>query len=129
MQIATTATATHLCTSPLDGDKKKHIRGSLLLTVGRLFSLCINFAVQVLTVRYLAKGEYGAFAFALSLVSSAGSLAIFGLDKTVSRFLPIYHEQRDYPRMFGSIVLMLATILGIGLSIVLLTLALHGMIA
>jgi O-antigen/teichoic acid export membrane protein len=125
--IQTPVTQAHCRT--IDVSKKKHIRGSLLLMLGRLFSMGVNFAVQVLTVRYLAKSEYGAFAFALSLVSMGGSLAIFGLDKTLSRFVPIYHEQRDYPKMFGSMVLMLTTILGIGLSMVLLTFGLSGFIA
>ena len=45
----------------------RQIRGSSLMLVGRALSMGVNFAVQVLIVRYFAnaKAEYGAFAFAL----------------------------------------------------------------
>src|SRR5690242_20660670 len=42
---------------------KKHMRGSSLLLVGRGLATLINFAVQVLVVRYLSVAEFGAFAF------------------------------------------------------------------
>jgi O-antigen/teichoic acid export membrane protein len=43
-----------------------------------------------------------------------------GLDKTITRFVPIYQEERDYNRVFGSILLMAGTIAGLGLFLVLL---------
>lgn len=98
---------------------RKHIRGSTLLLIGRLIMLGINFGTQVLTVRYLAKTEFGAFSYGLSLVAMAAVIALFGLDKAVARFVPIYHEQRDYPRMFGTILLTLFSILSLGIVVVL----------
>ncbi len=90
-----------------------------MLLVGRMLAMGINFTVQVLTVRYLAKSAYGAFAYALSVVSLSSSISLLGLDKAVARFVPIYQEQEDYGRMFGAILLALGTALGIGLSIIL----------
>src|SRR6266508_643075 len=63
---------------------QKHIRGSSLLLGGRFLSLGINFAIQILIVRYLSKADYGAWAYALSLVSLAVGVATFGLDRSIS---------------------------------------------
>jgi O-antigen/teichoic acid export membrane protein len=101
-------------------ETKKHIRGSALLLTGRLLAMAINLGLQVLLVRYLSKSGYGAFAYALSIVSLASSVAVFGLDKAVGRFVAIYQEQRDYGKVFGTILLMVGTILSLGLAIVLL---------
>jgi len=103
---------------------KKHIRGSTLLLAGRMLSLATNFLVQVLTVRYLAKSDYGAFAWALSIGTLGASFVVFGMDKTITRFAPIYQEQRDYAKLFGSLLLMVGTIISLGLAIIL---SIYGM--
>jgi O-antigen/teichoic acid export membrane protein len=101
-------------------ETKKHIRGSALLLTGRLMAVLVNLGTQVLLVRYLSKSGYGAFAYALSIVSMASSVAVFGLDKSVSRFIAIYKEQKEYGKVLGTILLMSGTILSLGLAIVLL---------
>jgi O-antigen/teichoic acid export membrane protein len=113
-----------------DAAARSHIRGSSLLLAGRLLSLASNFLVQVLLVRCLTKGDYGAFAYALSLVSLGSSIAACGLDKAASRFVPLYEEQRDYPRMFGALLLAVGVILSLGLLLVLLAYTgfLHGLV-
>ena len=93
---------------------RRQIRGSSLLLVGRLVSKGVNFAVQVLTVRYLVKSDYGAFAYALSIVAIGTTFVTFGLDRAVTRFVPIYHEHRDYNKMFGTLALVLGAILTLG---------------
>lgn len=107
---------------------KQHIRGSSLLLAGRFISLAVNFAIQVVTVRALAKADYGAFAYALALVSFGATLTVFGLDKTISRFVPIYQEHKDYDRMFGTILMMLASIVALGIGLVLITFGLQDLI-
>lgn len=97
----------------------RQIRGSAMLLSGRLLALIMNFAIQVLIVRFLTKLEYGSFAFALSLVSLGSSLALLGFDKTVARFGPIYHERGDDASLLGSIVLMLGTLIALGTAIML----------
>lgn len=111
----------HKSDSPSDAAEPagKQIRGSAMLLSGRMFALIMNFAIQVLIVRFLSKLEFGSFAFALSLVSLGSSLALLGFDKTVARFGPIYHERGDDARLLGSIVLMLGTMIGLGVAIVL----------
>ena len=107
---------------------KQHIRGSSLLLSGRFISLAVNFAIQVVTVRALIKADYGAFAYALAVVSIGSTFIIFGMDKTISRFVPIYEEHKDYDRMFGSIIMMIGTVVALGAVVVLLTYAFQDMI-
>ena len=108
---------------------RKQIRGSSLLLVGRFVSLGINFLVQVLIVRYLSKADYGAFAYALSLVSFASSLATFGLDRSVTRFVPIYDEQGEYRKLFGTLVLAVGTVATLGLLTLVLVYSLQGVLS
>ena len=63
---------------------RKQIRGSSLLLVGRVLSVGVNFGIQILIVRYLTKADYGAFAYALSLVALGSSIATFGLDRSIT---------------------------------------------
>jgi O-antigen/teichoic acid export membrane protein len=95
-----------------------------MLLVGRVLSISTNFIVQILTVRYLTKSDYGAFAWALSITSMAASFIVFGMDKTVARFAPIYQEKHDFDKLLGSLILMVGTILALSFSLVLF---IHGM--
>lgn len=107
----------------------KQIRGSSLLLAGRMLSMAINFAVQILIVRYLSKSDYGAFAYGLSIVALGASFATFGLDRAITRFVSIYDEQRAYDKMFGTIVMVVGTVVALGLTTVLLAYGLQGFVA
>jgi O-antigen/teichoic acid export membrane protein len=102
------------------------IRGSALFLFGRALAMGLNFIVQVVIVRYLTKAEYGAFAYALAIVNTGEMIVTLGLDQALTRFLSIYDEERDYPRMLGTILLALATILSLGLALVLIVIGLQG---
>lgn len=97
-------------TSDMDKMDRRHTRGSVLLLVGRLVSLVFTVATQVIVVRALSKGDYGTFAYALTLVASGRILLSLGQGKLLSRFMSKYEEERDFPRMFGSMLLAVATI-------------------
>jgi O-antigen/teichoic acid export membrane protein len=107
---------------------RKHIRGSSLLLLGRFVSLGLNFLVQILTVRYLSKQDFGAFAYGLSVASLGASVTLFGLDKAVSRFVPIYQERGRNARIFGALLLMVGSIVGLGLALIMLVLGLQGLL-
>ncbi|HMQ30939.1 MAG TPA: flippase [Chloroflexaceae bacterium] len=94
---------------------KRQIRGSSLLLAGRLISTGANLVVQVLTVNYLSKTDYGAFAYALSIVALGETIVTLGLDRAITRFVPIYHEREDYPRLFGTIALVIGAIISLSL--------------
>lgn len=99
---------------------KKHIRGSSLLFVGRLFSVAMKAVFQVLIVRYLVKADYGAFAYAMSIVEIGAIISLVNLDHAASRFVPLYHEKSDYNAIFGFMVMSVFTVFGIGISIIVL---------
>lgn len=94
---------------------RKQIRGSALLLLGRCLSLLLNFATQVITVRYLTRHDYGGLAYAVSLVELASLAAAFGMDKTFSQFGAVYHERGNLRRVNGAVLFAGGMILGLGL--------------
>jgi O-antigen/teichoic acid export membrane protein len=107
---------------------RSQIRGSSLLLVGRAISMAVNFVVQILIVRYLTKTDYGAFAYALSLVDVGQMVATFGLDRSVTRFVPIDDENRRYDRMFGTLIFCLSVVGGLGLAVVLVVIGIQAVL-
>ena len=67
--------------APTD-EARRHLRGSTILLGGRLISLAINFSAQLLLVRALSKADFGAFGFALSIVTFWTAISVMGLDTT-----------------------------------------------
>lgn len=92
------------------GMGREHVRGSTLLLLGRVVSLGFTVATQVVIVRALSKDDYGVFAYAFTLVAASRVLLSLGQGKLLSRFMSKYEEENDYPRMFGSMVLAIGTI-------------------
>jgi len=98
-----------------NGDPKtetsaKQIRGSSILLAGKMISLGINLATQVIMVRYLSKTDYGSWGFALAIVTFFQTFCTLGLGRSLTRFIPIYHEREEYDKLFGTIVLTAMTI-------------------
>jgi O-antigen/teichoic acid export membrane protein len=89
------------------------------MLVGRAIAMAANLVVQILTVRYLTQTDYGAFAYALSFVDLGQSIATFGLDRTITRFLSIDDEHRRFDRLFGTLAFVAAAVGGLGLAVVL----------
>jgi O-antigen/teichoic acid export membrane protein len=108
---------------------RRQVRGSTLLLAGRMLGMVLNFGMQVLIVRYLATADYGAFAYALSIVSLAESVVTFGLDRAVTRFIPIYDERGHHDKILGTIVLVLGVIGSLGIGVVLLVFGLQAWLA
>ncbi len=107
----------------------RQIRGSSLLLAGRMISLGTNFLVQVLIVRYLQdKADYGAFAYALSIVTIATTFVALGTDRAIGRFLPIYQERGRPDAMLGTIVVVTGTIASLGLALILFVLAFQDLV-
>lgn len=111
------------------GATRTLIRGSSLLLLGRLISLAINFAVQVITVRYLVKSDYGAFAYGMGIVSTGSTAVLLGLDKSASRFIAMFQERSEPRRVMGTIALAVATVWGLGLSLVVVLYGLRATLA
>ena len=88
----------------------KQIRGSSLLFAGKLVSVGINLIAQVMIVRYLSKTDFGAWGYVLALVAFFQAFSTLGLSRSITRFIPIYHEKDEYEKLFGTIVLVMVTI-------------------
>ncbi|HUT11656.1 MAG TPA: flippase [Thermoguttaceae bacterium] len=108
---------------------RRQIRGSSLLLAGRFLAKGVNFAAQVLIVRHLSQSDYGALAYALSIVVLGQDVAAFGLHRAVSRFLPIYQEKRQYDKLFGTMIMVTGIVLSIGLLMAVVLYACQGPIA
>jgi O-antigen/teichoic acid export membrane protein len=93
---------------------RTQIRGSSLLLSGRGLAIGAKLISQTLMVRYLSTSDYGAWAYALALVSLLGSFAGLSLDRAVSRFAAIYHQQQQYDKFFGVLLLVIGTVLATG---------------
>lgn len=107
---------------------RRNIRGSSLLMGGRFISMGINYVVQVLIANYLSTTEYGGFAYALSLVSLGETVVTLGLDRAVTRFLPIYHEKEEYNKLFGTMIMVLGSIIILGVTAIVLIQLLQGVL-
>jgi O-antigen/teichoic acid export membrane protein len=94
---------------------RKQIRGSSLLLLGKFISVGLNFASQVLIVRYLAKSDFGAWTYTLAIIAFFNGFSTLGLRRAITRFVPIYHEQDQYNKLFGTILLVFGTIVITGL--------------
>ncbi len=105
---------------------RQQVRGSSLLLAGQLVAKVVNCLTQILIVRYLSQAQFGALAYALSIVTLMQSITTFGLDRAITRFLPIYHEHKEYDKLFGTILMVIGTILSIGLALILLFYATAG---
>lgn len=117
--------------SDRDGSGSEHsrqLRGSSLLLLGRVVAMAINFATQILIIRYLAKAEYGAFAYALSIVALVQAALQLGLDRALTRYVPIYDEVGDHGRVFGTISFVVGTVVTLGIVVVLATIGAQSLI-
>jgi O-antigen/teichoic acid export membrane protein len=99
---------------PTDDDAEalntRHVRGSVLLLVGRMVSLLFTVLTQIVIVRALSKADFGVFAFAFALQASFRVLLSLGQGRLLSRFMTTYEEKQDFGRLFGSMLLAAGTI-------------------
>src|SRR3954449_1312651 len=89
---------------------KGHVRGSMLLLIGRLMSLLFTVLTQIVIVRALTKTDYGAFAFAFTLTAAGRIVLSLGQGRLLSRFMAKYEEEKDLARMFGAILMAVTAI-------------------
>lgn len=100
--------------------RRSQVRGSALLVVGRIVTLVLTTATQVVIVRALTKDDFGAFSYALALAAAGRTVLSLGQGRLLSRFMAKYEEHEDYDRMFGAVLLAVGTIvvtslIGLGL--------------
>ncbi len=96
------------------GEVEKQLRGSSLLLAGRMLSKVVNFGVQVAIVRLLSKDDFGVFAYGLALALAGELVVKFGLGRGANRFVPYHAERGEGAQVMGTLALVCATIVGLG---------------
>ena len=93
----------------------KSLQGSALLLTGRVLSISLNLITQLLTIRYLSKLDFGMLAFALIVVNASGLFLALGLDKALSRYLPIYIVRQQARQFCGALLASIVLVVTLGL--------------
>jgi O-antigen/teichoic acid export membrane protein len=101
----------------LSSDSAQLVRGSSLLLVARVIAQAAEFGLQIFFIRYLTKSDYGALAYALSIILLLRTIALFELPVTLARFLPIYREERREGALLGSVLMSVGIVAGLGVLI------------
>ena len=102
------------------------MRGSALLLLGRVIALGVEFGAHVVVVRYLTKGDYGAYSYALAVAGLFAGLLVLGLPETLARYAPIFLERRQHSRLLGATLIAFSLVTGIGLLAALVVLIVPG---
>jgi len=90
---------------------RTQVRGSSLLLSGRVLSIGVKLLTQTLIVRHLATSDYGAWAYALSVVTLLLGFAHLSFDQSVARFASMYREQKRDAELMGMLLLAGGTVL------------------
>lgn len=100
--------------APESGTTTRQLRGGGLLLAGRLLSKLVNFGVQVAIVRLLSRDDFGVFAYCLALAAVGELVVKAGLGRGANRFVPFYAERGERAYVMGTLGLVTAVILGLG---------------
>jgi O-antigen/teichoic acid export membrane protein len=104
---------------PEGEESPRFVRGSSLLLGARILAQGAEFGLQLFFVHFLAKSDYGALAYAFSILFLLRAVAVFEQPVTLARFLPLYREQRRFARLLGSVILGVALVAALGVLIAL----------
>lgn len=91
------------------------LRGSTVLLGGRLLSVLIGLASQVVLIRTLPTSEFALFALGLAVVAAIRIGVSLAHNRTISRFFALYREREDAGRVLGTLTMEAALISGLGL--------------
>ena len=96
------------------GAGASYVRGSTLIFVGKTLSQAVEFGLQIFLVRFFSKSDFGAVAYALSIVFLLRAVALFEMPLALSRFIPAYRHRDRSDLVLGSIGLGLALVAVLG---------------
>jgi O-antigen/teichoic acid export membrane protein len=91
-----------------------YVRGSTLILLGKTISQAVEFGVQIFLIRYFSKADFGAIAYALSIVFLLRALALFEMPIAVSRYLPAYRHRARGDLVLGGTMLGLGIVAALG---------------
>jgi O-antigen/teichoic acid export membrane protein len=101
---------------------KSILKSSGLFIVGRFTKLPIAFISQVILARYLLSERYGILAQGLAVLEILSFLAALGLQEGISRFIPIFAQEKREDKVRGAMAwahmftLVLGTCLAVALA-------------
>lgn len=88
---------------------------------GKLFTFGCRFVMTLVLARQLGAEQYGLYNLALTSLTVAAALAVFGLDSALVRYIAIFQRRRDEQGVWGTlqiglgITAILSLLLGFGL--------------
>ena len=97
---------------------RKQIRGSGLLLSGRGVATGLKFLAELMVVRYLSTEDYGAWTYALAAVTFLRGMSALGLNRALSRYLPLHLERREFQRFFEVLVFVFGAVIVAGALVV-----------
>jgi O-antigen/teichoic acid export membrane protein len=97
---------------------RKQIRGSGLFLSGYGVSSGLKFAAELIVVRYLSTGQYGAWTYALAAVTFLKGITTFGLNRAITRYLPQHLERGELRDFHGVLAFVLGSLALLGAAVV-----------
>ncbi len=97
---------------------RKQIRGSGLLLSGRGVATGLKFLAELMVVRYLSTEEYGAWTYALAAVTFLRGMSALGLNRALSRYLPLHLERGEFQKFYGVLVFVFGALVVAGTLVV-----------
>jgi O-antigen/teichoic acid export membrane protein len=79
------------------------VKGGGILMFGRLATYVSRFAITFVLARVLGAENYGLYNLAISAAMIAGSVSVFGLDTTMTRYIAIMNGRQDKEGLWGVI--------------------------
>ena len=78
----------------------------LLVGFGQFFSILGSFIFIKLVSHYATVAEYGLYSLALTIAGFIGLFPFSVFDQAVSRYIPIYQSENEYPKNYTNILLI-----------------------
>lgn len=78
----------------------------------------LKFLAELIVVRYLSTEDYGAWTYALAAVTFLRGMSALGLNRALSRYLPVHLERGEPQKFYGVLVLVFGAVVIAGALVV-----------
>lgn len=86
-----------------DKDSEKIAKGTALAAASHILFILLAFSVNIIITRSIGPESYGIIVTAMTIVSLAEIIALFGMEDTMIRFIARYRSLEDYARLKGTL--------------------------
>jgi O-antigen/teichoic acid export membrane protein len=104
-------------------------RGASISSFGAVVDRALRFTMQILLARMYGPTQLGFYVLGTTVFTVATSLAQFGIDQSVVRYVAEYQAKGDAPRVRGTILLALGVTVVLGLVLAVATFLCAGILA